>query len=739
MTNPLALVLFAGAAILGPASENSGPADAIAVSGESFGLQAYDEAFLGIGPGYKARLTEEGFEFTPALGDRAPRNFPLGFTLESIRRGEGAFHLAPPEGVAPAAEGTVVRYERGGGVTETIEVRAEGIEQSFLFETLPPGSGDLVVRGRVTTELPASSIGKEVDEIRFEVEGLGGVRVDSVIGIDAEGTRAPGWLRFDGTHLEIGLPGEFVDTAVFPLLLDPLVGPVIGGFGSASQNNNHPDVAYDATNGVYLVVWERVSSATDHDIFGQRVSSAGAFVGAFILIEGGTDYATKPSVGNVNQTDRFLVAYQKGAGSAGPFDVFARAVDAATGAVSAALTVAGNAGDDIDPDVGGNRVFSILGGGARAIVVWEWVGFGIQARVVSVPASPASPTNVTGGFAVSVGAGVANPSISKHGGAGGRCLVVWNLDPAVAGQNTIQGRVVDFTGALLTPVGGVSNQLGVTEIEPGTDTKDGTEFLVAWKRYPDIVARKMAFSGGSLVTASTAAALTPLALPTYHVYSAPQVGWTGELYAVTWELHTAGLLGGTADLVETTSLDPTTCIRCETIELTSDGVEPALATQWSGGSTGDGALIAWTEIGSPNQVAAQRYRSDVGQVTNLGGGCGTGGTASAVCATPGSNNFTHRLTGAIVPVPLAPVFLVIGLGESLNYPCGPCTLVPDPFTSFVFPATYSLLATVDLTLPSDPSLVGVTIVDQWVIPKPSGACGALGSDLSNAIEIVIGT
>jgi len=736
MTHFLALALSAGAAILGSTPEGPGAADVIAVSGESFGLGVHDGVLVGAGPGWKARFAAGGFEFTPALGERAPRNLPLAFSLESIRRGEGAFHLAPPEGVAPNVEGTVVRYERGGGVTETIEVRAEGIEQSFLFETLPPGSGDLVVRGRVTTELAASSIGEWVGEIRFEVEGLGGVRVDSVLGIDAEGARAPGWLRFDGTHLEIGLPASFVETAALPLVLDPLVGPVIGGFGSVAQDNLNPDVAYDATNGVYLVVWERISSSTDHDIFGQRVSANGTFVGAFILIEGGTDYATKPSVANVNQTDRFLVAYQKAAGSAGPFDVFARAVDAATGAVSAALTVAGNAGDDIDPDVGGNRVFNILGGGARAIVVWEWVGFGVQARVVSVPASPAAPTNVTGGFAVSVGAGVGNPSISKHGGAGSRCLVVWNLEPAVAGQNTIQGRVVDFTGALLTPVGGISNQLGLAEADPGVDTKDGTEFLVAWVRGPDLVRRKMMFSGNSLVTAGTVSTLAVVSS------EAPEVGYTGEEYLVSWWRDQ--ILVGPEVLV--TNLDAPTCIQCGVGILAGDSVGPKVATQWSGGSAGDEALLVWTETVPPmfplpqlQQIRAQRYRSDVGQVTDLGGGCGTGGTASAVCATPGTFNFTHRLTGAIVPAPSAPVFLVIGLGESLNFPCGPCTLVPDPFSAVLRSATYNLLAADSFSLPADPGLVGLTIVEQWVIPKPSGACGAIGSDLSNAIQIVIGT
>jgi hypothetical protein len=75
----------------------------------SFGLTEEQGNLEGGGPEYKVRFTERGFEFTPALGGAAPRNFPLAFSLESVRRGKSVPYEAPPGGVPPVKEGLCVR------------------------------------------------------------------------------------------------------------------------------------------------------------------------------------------------------------------------------------------------------------------------------------------------------------------------------------------------------------------------------------------------------------------------------------------------------------------------------------------------------------------------------------------------------------------------------------------------------------------------------------------------------
>lgn len=96
-----------------------------------------------------------------------------------------------------------------------------------MFERLPAGSGDLIVRGRIRTELQAQPAADGQDGMAFVDAGLGGVNVGQVIGVDARGSRCPGTMRFCDGELEFVLPAAFVDRAVLPLTVDPLAGTAV--------------------------------------------------------------------------------------------------------------------------------------------------------------------------------------------------------------------------------------------------------------------------------------------------------------------------------------------------------------------------------------------------------------------------------------------------------------------------------------------------------------------------------
>ncbi len=49
-------------------------------------LHAIDGELWGAGASYKVHFTAQGMEFTPVLGSRAPRNYPLTFELHQLRR-----------------------------------------------------------------------------------------------------------------------------------------------------------------------------------------------------------------------------------------------------------------------------------------------------------------------------------------------------------------------------------------------------------------------------------------------------------------------------------------------------------------------------------------------------------------------------------------------------------------------------------------------------------------------------
>ena len=126
------------------------------------------------GPDYMAQFRAGGPVFTPALGMKAERSLPIGYALTEIRRGETRVATAHA-GTAPRRSGEkTVSYDRPGGIEERYEVRAAGLYQSFVFPERPAGAGDLVVRGRVTTELERAAA-VDGEGARFFREGLGGV------------------------------------------------------------------------------------------------------------------------------------------------------------------------------------------------------------------------------------------------------------------------------------------------------------------------------------------------------------------------------------------------------------------------------------------------------------------------------------------------------------------------------------------------------------------------------------
>ena len=113
-----------------------------------------------------------------------------------------------------------------------------------MLDALPPGSGDLVVRGRIVTDLACATPDVKVDSLAFEVPGaphLGGIAIGEVTGIDAAGERAAGWMRCDGDTLDLVLPASFVDGARLPLVLDPLISTA--GTVQVGGDPKRPDAA----------------------------------------------------------------------------------------------------------------------------------------------------------------------------------------------------------------------------------------------------------------------------------------------------------------------------------------------------------------------------------------------------------------------------------------------------------------------------------------------------------------
>lgn len=676
------------------------PADVQVIS-RNTGVSVLDGVTWGLGPDYKARF-EAG-----AVHYRHRGGLELSFELESIQRGDEIVY-APDVAIAPTFEGDLVEYAHGAGITERYEMTLDGVEQSFLFSQPLGSSGDLIVRGFLTSFLEPSTLGEASEGLRF-TRGEDYLEYGAVTGIDAIDNQIRGRLHYDGERVELVLPAAFVDQAAYPLLLDPL----IGGSATIPTSTNggiddEPDVAYDVTNDLYLVAWPEEEFDTNTfgtlfvDIKAQRVGSDGSLIGGQMLLDhmvplfgGFADY-NQPTVASVNATDTFAVAWTE------DFTGKLRSVRASDGLLSSTITLG------LEPkDIGGDLTTD----GTEAIVVDR-----TMAQRVNIP-NGGTPSTVGAAVTLLPSGGLFNSArITKSGGPDGR----WMMGADDFSDNFV-GRVFDRTLTPLTPE---------TILVAGPDKRaheldgDGTQFMIAYESpvHPngDIECRSAIYRDGALTLGTPVPALTGAANQLD-----PAIGFTGDSYVVVQSF-------GSHDIK---AINPVTCDECEPmVSVSSFALDVHIGTQYAGGG-GTQAMIAWR--GSNDDVNIQRYDT-AGQYTDLGGGCGAGGRALTSCPQQANAGFEHRLAAGS---PLASAFLVLGF-DRIDAACGPCTLVPNPFTGLILSAGLvgaDGSATLAMPIPDDVSVTGISFYDQWVtLPVLSSpTCAALSADLSNAVEYVI--
>lgn len=702
------------------------------------GLARVDGRLLGVGPHYKVGFAAGGIEFVPAFGNGAPHDLPLRWRAVEVARGSDPVALRVVE---PAAGERTVEYHRGA-VVERYELRADGVEQSFVFDTLPPGDGDLVVRGELTTALaiePGREGGDAGEGLRLRAPGIGSFGLGEVTGVDARGRRCRGSLRADGGGLELRLPAAFVADAALPLVLDPLIGT---GFAleTASSDDRIVDVAYEPTTNTAAVVWEHPFSATDHDVYLQRIDYENGPVGSIVYIESSTSNAQLPSVAAVRAVAAFVVSWQVGT------SVFARAVDAATGATGAVLTVTTNGQR---ADVGG----LLHPTARRAACVWQSLSsYSIVGSILSLNGLTLSLA--TGPNIVLAGSSTAPytwPRISKTAGTGcrGGCdLGVEYLHHhwAVVGQREwstdtdLRVAVLDWNAAAIT-----SYALDATlaDHELGDVDGDGQDFVVAWHQRVTSTDDDLLTMSFSYVTGSSSISTTSPVRALGRVVGRRErraaVGWLGQSCLIgCMREPSAGLY---APYLATVSLDG--CEVCDglvplgmTANAQAADVQLAMATKWSTpvGNDGGRALVVGAQL-DPNlanagQVTAWYTTTSDGLEQRLGGTCGDfAGTSGTTCALLGNSAFRVWLRDG---TPNATAWLV--LSPSLTaLGCGACRLAPDPFEGFVLGAALDATGrgAVALPLPSASALQGCSFYTQWLVPNATNpACATYGVDFS---------
>lgn len=256
-----------------------------------------DGALVARGEHYAATFENDRFSMR-----RDGRGFD--FVLEDVTA-DGASLLSPAAG--PVAGDLKVEYRRGR-VIEEYEIVDKGVEQNFR---VLEGSGEIVVRGRLETSLAVSpcpdrgSMGLKLSDGVRDV-----IQFCRVTILDAAGRSMHADIELARDDFEIHVPAHFTAAAEFPILIDPLIGPIITVETAAGEPSSlflrGRDIAYNATGDQYLVVWSKVTATaptTQSDVFGQRYTSAGAPIGGVISIDtfagaqgvGAVSVATNPA------------------------------------------------------------------------------------------------------------------------------------------------------------------------------------------------------------------------------------------------------------------------------------------------------------------------------------------------------------------------------------------------------------------------------------------------------------
>lgn len=436
------------------------------------------------GDRYKASIDGEACTFVPFLGATAPRNQPLRLTVQTVRVGRTALDLTP-SGVEVDGDRVTVRR---ADLAEVYDARLDHLQQSFRFDRLPDGRGDLAIVLATTGEL-AGSLDADGDGVWFTGE-LGDIFYRDLVVLDAAGRRRELPIRFAEGRIHLCVPADFVAQAQLPLVVDPLLGTRI--IAAVPDQRMDPDVAYNAGVDEYLVVWNVPYSATDWDVAAVRTDSSFNPIGAPFWIDFTTASWLGPRAACKQREGMFLVVAQVNSGGAAPYWIAGRRYEAVGSYrflhnqqnIERQTMSGGLPGNSYRPDVGADPYLGL--GPAYFTVVYEYRPTGGNGDILARHLQADGTWVFATVSAINTGPyDDQAPSVSKSAG-NGRFGIAWHQYGAGGGGN-IAAAVLDMNGSERVGayfVDGSANddtraQISTPAQLPGTSF---FTFLVTWQR-----------------------------------------------------------------------------------------------------------------------------------------------------------------------------------------------------------------------------------------------------------------
>jgi len=151
------------------------------------------------------------------------------FRTLAVRRGEQNFlEPAQIDKREPVVCGNTfqILQSKEAKIVEHYETRSEGVSVTWFFGKEPPGHGDVEIDFVIAglTHLTQSSAGHHF----ADSSGNSRIRIGHVAAVDSKGTRWSLEMAYESDSLKIRVPANLLSSAVYPLAIDPLIGPEFG-------------------------------------------------------------------------------------------------------------------------------------------------------------------------------------------------------------------------------------------------------------------------------------------------------------------------------------------------------------------------------------------------------------------------------------------------------------------------------------------------------------------------------
>ena len=396
------------------------------------------------------------------LGGRAGPRLLRSLRDEAAARGEARV----------ANDGALVISR--GSVQERLVNSGTGVEQSWALARRPDGTGDLVVKVKVSGLKYA---GSTAGGLHFTDDASGlGLRYGHATFVDARGKRTAVSGAYVAGQIVMHVPAAVVDAAAYPAVLDPVISAEIGldkpVSGPAWGSQVRPRLAHDGTN--YLVVWHDTRDTTTNlaDIYGARVSSAGVVLDkAGILICGAVNHQHYPTVAYGGGT--FMVTWRDFRNNTTYPDIYGARVKSDG-------TVTDTAGIPISTATNYQYEPYVVYGGGTFFVVWYDYRHSGYCDIYGARVKPDGTVQDKNGIAISKASYYQQSPTAAYDGT--NFFVVWQDYRHSKSWMDVYGARVSTAGKLLDTSGIAISRASYHQYNPHVAyIYNGSTYLVTWQ------------------------------------------------------------------------------------------------------------------------------------------------------------------------------------------------------------------------------------------------------------------